>query len=184
MKRSKATGGLHLNSKTADQEIVKGGDEADLDTTSRDEDYREPDTVSSESLAHDSSVGKGKEPEDRSESTKSAKVFWPHDLLSDACPKARVSVFGYESKTLRYGSITQSNIDNISSDFLQELRHERASGVPLIFIGHSLGGIIIKEVGQTSLTSQLILPLTLFKALLQSDRSDDRKLRASLKRRR
>jgi hypothetical protein len=147
---------------------MKETNKADIGTHSSDEDEGEPDTLSTQlqdlylgsNIGTGKSKGKGKEAQNvpapakgkgvqnLPEPDEGAQVFWPHDLLSTACAKARVSVYGYESKSLRYGSITQSNIDNISSDFLQELRHESASGVPLIFIGHSLGGIIIKEVGK------------------------------------
>ncbi|KAI0870893.1 hypothetical protein GGS24DRAFT_504311 [Hypoxylon argillaceum] len=77
--------------------------------------------------------------------------FWPRDLLPIACPEARIITWGYH--TLRSGTmpvISQPDLFSHVNDLLRELRDLRhstgAQQRPLIFIAHSLGGIIVKEV--------------------------------------
>jgi len=77
-------------------------------------------------------------------------VFWPADLLPQQCPNARILVYGYESKVSKYmrGATNKNSIFSHAKDFLFALGRERATSVdrPLIFVAHSLGGILVKEV--------------------------------------
>lgn len=79
--------------------------------------------------------------------------FWPRDLLSLACPEARIMTWGYD--TLHNGDMpitAQPNIFTHVNELLPELTSlRRGAGIqerPLIFIAHSLGGMIIKEVSE------------------------------------
>ncbi|KAI0471403.1 hypothetical protein F4859DRAFT_515619 [Xylaria cf. heliscus] len=85
------------------------------------------------------------------ESNASPLLFWPQDLLPVACPEARVITWGYH--TLRSGDvpvIAQPDLFSHAKDLLRELGDLRDSTDvqqrPLVFIAHSLGGIIVKEV--------------------------------------
>ncbi|KAI1296017.1 hypothetical protein F5Y03DRAFT_371118 [Xylaria venustula] len=85
------------------------------------------------------------------ELTASSRVFWPRDLLPTACPEARIMTWGYH--TLHSGNMplaAQPDLFAHVSDLLRELsglRHDTGSqDRPLIFISHSLGGVIVKEV--------------------------------------
>jgi hypothetical protein len=83
--------------------------------------------------------------------TKSNKegVFWPRDLLCRDFPNIRILTYGYDSQVSRFFSATnQSGIFAHGQKFLLALKRERlqASKRPLIFLAHSLGGIITKEV--------------------------------------
>lgn len=85
---------------------------------------------------------------------KKAKCFWPRDLLNRDFPNARVLMYGYDSNltnTLKklHKPINQAGIWNHADSFLLELERERqdAPKRPLIFLAHSLGGIILKDVG-------------------------------------
>ncbi|KAK4225059.1 hypothetical protein QBC38DRAFT_445882 [Podospora fimiseda] len=71
-------------------------------------------------------------------------VFWPADLLPAACPKARVLVFGYDSKITQSmsRSANQNSIVSHSKDLLFELQREAVPDRRLIFVAHSLGGIV------------------------------------------
>ena len=77
------------------------------------------------------------------------EVYWPADLLRLDCPKARILTFGYDSRVSRFfsGPANQSNIFAHAGDLLYALNRERqeAQDRPLIFVAHSLGGIILKE---------------------------------------
>ncbi|CAI6090823.1 unnamed protein product [Clonostachys chloroleuca] len=75
-------------------------------------------------------------------------VFWPRDLLPSGCPKARVLVFGYDSKVTKYtsGATNQNSVHSHSKDLLFALMRERPSGRRLIFVAHSLGGIVVKQM--------------------------------------
>lgn len=77
------------------------------------------------------------------------EVYWPRDLLATDFPTARVLIFGYNSKiTQGYEAANKSNIFAHAKDFLYALEARRRAHPdrPLVFIAHSLGGILTKEV--------------------------------------
>ncbi|VBB81412.1 Putative protein of unknown function [Podospora comata] len=78
-------------------------------------------------------------------------VFWPLDFLPQSCPIARIFTWGYhtlvvDKKPLRL----QGDIFAHASEFLFELATARAAfgaqARPLVFVAHSTGGIILKEI--------------------------------------
>ncbi|KAK4082812.1 uncharacterized protein Triagg1_1702 [Trichoderma aggressivum f. europaeum] len=75
-------------------------------------------------------------------------VFWPADLLPDKCPDSRILTFGYDCKVTKYrdGAINYNSILSHSKDLLFSLRRERRLKHPLVFVAHSLGGIVVKEM--------------------------------------
>ncbi|KAL6408503.1 uncharacterized protein AUP68_08360 [Ilyonectria robusta] len=78
---------------------------------------------------------------------KQSGTFWLEDLLPNAFPTARIMTFGYESG-LAF-SKSRSGIDTFALDLLNRLKAVRADpkcrGRPLVFIAHSLGGIVVKK---------------------------------------
>lgn len=82
--------------------------------------------------------------------------MWLRDFLPDYVPNARILTYGYDSTLLKNKST--ASIREFSHNFLQALGAAgvgaagvdaagvRESPRPIIFIGHSLGGILIKEV--------------------------------------
>ncbi len=81
-----------------------------------------------------------------------SRVYWPRDLLPVTCPEARIITWGYH--TLHSGNMpvaAQPDLFAHVNDLLQQLGDLRHGGGvqqrPLIFIAHSLGGVIVKEVG-------------------------------------
>lgn len=77
-------------------------------------------------------------------------VFWPRDLLPEDCPTCRVLTWGYDSHVTRFfnGPANQNSFFNHAKNLLYALDRDRATcqGRGLIFVAHSLGGIIVKEV--------------------------------------
>jgi hypothetical protein len=76
------------------------------------------------------------------------KTLWPRDLLPSQIPDARVLGFSYNT-TLK-GSTGNSGIRDHASGLHMRLFEDRYNDVdksrPLVFVGHSLGGLIIKQV--------------------------------------
>ncbi|KAK3941281.1 protein SERAC1 [Diplogelasinospora grovesii] len=75
------------------------------------------------------------------------RTVWPRDLLPTYLPKVRVLSFGYNA-TIR-GSTSRAKIRDHARSLLQWLIDKReddnAKMRPLVFVGHSLGGVIIKQ---------------------------------------
>lgn len=74
--------------------------------------------------------------------------MWLRDFLPEDIPNARILTYGYDSKLLHNNST--ASIHEFSQNLLEALTSARAgieaSRRPIIFIGHSLGGLVIKEV--------------------------------------
>ncbi|KAI1121331.1 ankyrin [Nemania abortiva] len=88
-----------------------------------------------------------KAPSDASETPQ--LVCWPRDLVPKVLPNARVLTFGYDTNIRRpFGKRRSENsLENHADDFLFELETHRRDDVgrPLIFVAHSLGGLLVKE---------------------------------------
>ncbi|KAI0450701.1 hypothetical protein F5B21DRAFT_489716 [Xylaria acuta] len=77
-------------------------------------------------------------------------MYWPRDLLPDIVPDARVLTFGYDTN-IRHslnGPISQNRLGDHATDFLSALETCRFQSTrrPLIFIAHSLGGLLVKDM--------------------------------------
>ena len=76
-------------------------------------------------------------------------VYWPRDLIPKTLPTARVLVYGYDTNIRHFlGSpVSKNKVYDIALDLLQSLEAERRSqpARPLLFVAHSLGGIVVKE---------------------------------------
>jgi triacylglycerol esterase/lipase EstA (alpha/beta hydrolase family) len=77
-----------------------------------------------------------------------SRSMWLATMLPEAVPYARVMTFGYDS-TLAF-SKSKAGIDSYARDLLNRLRlaREQEDGAvnrPVVFIAHSLGGIVVKK---------------------------------------
>ena len=91
--------------------------------------------------------------------SESCTAFWPVDLLPEECPNSRILLFGYDSKAIKFGTgaLNKGSTFTHGKDLLFTLSRKRDANRPLIFVGHSLGGIVIKEVNKDS-ANQLCAP--------------------------
>ena len=75
---------------------------------------------------------------------------WPQSLLPGEIPTARVMTYGYDAYFLRrHGPVLSHRIRDHALDLLNALAASRAKGEaeqrPIIFVVHSLGGIVCKD---------------------------------------
>ncbi|RYP18020.1 hypothetical protein DL767_009912 [Monosporascus sp. MG133] len=78
-------------------------------------------------------------------------VFWPRDYLTEDIPEARVWTYGYNADVVRgmfqadnQNSVSQHGQD-LATHFKRDIENEGFQE-PTIFVAHSLGGIIVKDV--------------------------------------
>jgi hypothetical protein len=87
--------------------------------------------------------------EERNQEAEAKEVFWPRDLLKEDFPLARIMTFGYNTNiTQGYEAANQGNIFSHARDLLYglEAKRRQTPNRDLVFIAHSLGGILVKEV--------------------------------------
>ena len=75
---------------------------------------------------------------------------WPKMLISEEFPEARILSYGYDAYVaLKKGPVSSNRLSSHSLDFLNAIiaiRQTRGSEPrPLIFVAHSLGGIVCKD---------------------------------------
>ncbi|KAM7187803.1 Alpha/Beta hydrolase fold [Rhypophila sp. PSN 637] len=72
---------------------------------------------------------------------------WPRDLLPRTLPGTRIMTFGYDSAVVRSTGTSTNSVGLHAGSLLSDLSARRKDNPqrPIIFIGHSLGGIVIKE---------------------------------------
>ncbi|KAI9778856.1 MAG: hypothetical protein M1839_007819 [Geoglossum umbratile] len=85
-----------------------------------------------------------------SQKTFHTAVYWPRDLLPATVPSARVLTYGYDTH-IRHKlgpPLNKSTVYDIAWDFLVALEAERRAEPlrPALFVVHSLGGIVVKEM--------------------------------------
>ncbi|KAK6533609.1 hypothetical protein TWF694_002546 [Orbilia ellipsospora] len=81
-------------------------------------------------------------------------VLWPRDLLAREIPEVRILSYGYDTKvTSWFEGATSNMIHHHSETMISRLHNFRSRKIdgkssterPIIWIGHSLGGILIKR---------------------------------------
>ncbi|KAF8425285.1 WD40-repeat-containing domain protein [Tirmania nivea] len=79
------------------------------------------------------------------------KIFWPEWLRDiPELSHARISTFGYNADIIANTRTTQANVESFAKELLHCLsihgqRHEAFGRVPIIFICHSMGGLVVKR---------------------------------------
>ena len=96
--------------------------------------------------------------EDELEGLQLSDVFWPQDLLPTKLPNFRVLTWGYDVDIdhALSGASTATifqHAGNLLSDLADARVSKEAEKRPLVFVAHSLGGIVVKDVsGNPSVT--------------------------------
>lgn len=74
---------------------------------------------------------------------------WPKTLLPPLLGKARILTYGYDAYVLRTSVASTDRLIDHATNLLNDLTTDRASNNassrPMIFVAHSLGGIVCKE---------------------------------------
>jgi len=75
---------------------------------------------------------------------------WPKTLLPPKLSKARILTYGYDAYIVRKSVASSNRLIDHATNLLNDLTTDRAccnaSSRPLIFVTHSLGGLVCKEV--------------------------------------
>ncbi|KAF1849701.1 uncharacterized protein K460DRAFT_411532 [Cucurbitaria berberidis CBS 394.84] len=78
------------------------------------------------------------------------QVFWPQDLLCESYSNLRIFTYGYDSHVTHWfkGPAMQLDILSHGESLISGLAARRAedAGRPLLFVVHSLGGLVLKDV--------------------------------------
>ncbi|KAH8890391.1 hypothetical protein GQ53DRAFT_842162 [Thozetella sp. PMI_491] len=76
-------------------------------------------------------------------------TYWPLALVPSTIPSARVLTYGYDTNVrhVAAGPVSQNTLYDHAADFLAALEAERRAAPhrPLLFVAHSLGGLVVKE---------------------------------------
>lgn len=78
------------------------------------------------------------------------------------CDRARILTWGYDSHVIKgYESVNKNDVFAHAKNLLATLKRERPQARPIIFVAHSLGGILVKEVLRRSneSTQDLVLDI-------------------------
>lgn len=72
---------------------------------------------------------------------------WPRDELPKKITNARIFTYGYSADVIGpFQAQSNNTITNHSNDFLIALIRDLPQDLPIFFVAHSLGGILVKDV--------------------------------------
>lgn len=77
-------------------------------------------------------------------------ICWPRDLLSPVLPRSQVFTWGYDADIDHFTSAAStSSVHQHATNLLADISYERTTPaekkLPIIFICHGLGGIVVKD---------------------------------------
>ncbi|KAK5994162.1 FAD-dependent monooxygenase prx3 [Cladobotryum mycophilum] len=92
------------------------------------------------------------------------KPFWPEEFLATDIPEARIWTYGYNADVIE-GVFQANNGNSISQhgrDLAVQFDREIDNDQPVVFIAHSLGGIVVKDAIRRSKACQSRTRLIIF----------------------
>ncbi|GFO05262.1 serine active site containing 1 [Plakobranchus ocellatus] len=80
-----------------------------------------------------------------------SSTCWPRDWLAKDCPNTRILSIGYHSALFRWGEQCpyeqeKRTLESRGRDLLDKLLKAGVGSRPVIWIGHSMGGLLIKQI--------------------------------------
>jgi len=76
-------------------------------------------------------------------------TLWLRDLLPEKIPRARILTYGYDAYTRGRSQLANESVHDLAKNLLSSLAMERRISKterrPIIFVAHSLGGIVLKS---------------------------------------
>ncbi|KAK0619672.1 hypothetical protein B0T14DRAFT_456077 [Immersiella caudata] len=89
---------------------------------------------------------------------KSTGIFWPAHLLKTVIPKTRIVTFGYDADIAHFFSTASQNCirnhaNNLTNAVAQLRERTETEERPIIFVTHSLGGLVFEDAMVTSRNS-------------------------------
>ncbi|KAI1128486.1 hypothetical protein F5Y10DRAFT_265123 [Nemania abortiva] len=90
------------------------------------------------------------------ESAKERRVFWPQDYLLEDVPEAEVWTYGYNADVTEglFQANNQNSVSQHGRDLGFQLERAIDNKAPIVFVAHSLGGIIVKDAIRRSKSCQ------------------------------
>lgn len=80
-------------------------------------------------------------------SSDSREFCWPKDDLPKRLPNVQILLYGYEADIIApFQAKSQNTITTHGNNFLISLERKLPKNIPVIFLAHSLGGILVKDV--------------------------------------
>jgi hypothetical protein len=80
-------------------------------------------------------------------SSDSREFCWPKDDLPKRLPNVQILLYGYEADVIGpFQAKSQNTITTHGNNFLIALERKLPKNIPVIFVAHSLGGILVKDV--------------------------------------
>ena len=75
-------------------------------------------------------------------------IFWPEQLLPTDIPNAKIFTYGYNTNVVGglFRGPDMNNVSQHANDLLINLKSELRNKKPIIFVAHSMGGILVKDV--------------------------------------
>ncbi|KAH7109099.1 hypothetical protein B0J11DRAFT_601969, partial [Dendryphion nanum] len=92
--------------------------------------------------------------------SQSPGVFWPEHFLAPDIPEAIVWTFGYNVDSL--AGKNMNTVNDHSRDLVNRLERELDDNRPIVFIAHSLGGIVLKDAIKKSENVRLRTKMIIF----------------------
>lgn len=92
------------------------------------------------------------------------EVYWPKDLAPTTVPDSRIFTYGYDTHIRHWiqGPISKKNVHGHGWDLLCSLEESRRgvgeASRPILFVTHSLGGIVVKEALRRSRRCAMVKP--------------------------
>jgi len=79
-----------------------------------------------------------------------SKIFWPKEYLVEDLPDARVWTYGYDADAIGglFQAKNKNSISKHGNDLKVKVEREVENEDPIVFVAHSLGGIIVKDVSR------------------------------------